>query len=108
MTSVKQANESYEYGGHDYETVAVSQTDQVLGGVGAKGDFLTRLILNNITVATADVTLTDGATAIVIQTGASAPLGPVVVEIGARAVTGPWKVTTGAGVTVVAVGQFSA
>lgn len=105
--SVKQANESYEYGGHDYELVAASQTNQVLGGVGAKGDFLTRLILNNITVATADVTLTDGTTAIVIQTGASAQLGPVVVEIGARALAGPWKLTTGAGVTAIAVGQFS-
>lgn len=58
-----------QIGGTDYETVAASQTAQVLGGVGAKGDFLSRLILNNITVATADVTLIDGATSIVLQTG---------------------------------------
>jgi len=106
--SQKQSNTPVEIGGSDYETVAVSQTDQVLGGVGAQGDFLARLILNNITVATAGVTLTDGTTAIVIQTAASAPLGPVVVEVGARAKVGPWKVTTGAGVTAIAVGQFSA
>ena len=104
----KRENTSVEVGGSDYETVAASQTDQVLGGAGAKGDFLSRIILNNITVATAGVTLTDGTTAIVIQTAASAQLGPVVVEVGARAKTGPWKLTTGAGVTAIAVGQFSA
>jgi hypothetical protein len=109
MPSVKQANESYEYGGHDYETVAVSQADQVLGGAGAKGDFLTRLIIETITPATASVTLTDGATTIVIQTAnAALAVGPRVVDIGARAVTGPWKITTGAGAAVIAVGQFSA
>jgi hypothetical protein len=107
--SVKQANKPIEIGGSDYETVAVSQADQVLGGTGAKGDFLARLIIETITAATASVTLTDGATAIVIQTAAAGlVVGPKVVEIGARAKTGPWKITTGAGATVVAVGQFSA
>lgn len=104
----KQLTQPVEIGGTDYETVAASQTAQVLGGTGAKGDFLARLILNNITVATAAVTLIDGTTSIVVQTAASAQLGPCVVEVGARAATGPWKITTGAGVTVIAVGQFSA
>lgn len=95
-------------GGEDYEMVAASQTGQVLGGVGAKGDFIARLIINTITVATASVTLTDGSTAIVIQTAASALLGPQSLELGMRAQTGPWKITTGAGATVIAIGQFSA
>lgn len=105
--SIKQINQPVEIGGSDYETVAASQTAQVLGTAGAKGDFLSRLVLNNITVATASVTLIDGATSIVVQTAASAQLGPCVVELGLRAQTGPWKITTGAGVTLIAVGQFS-
>ena len=104
---MKQTLTPVEVGGSEYETVAVSQTDQVLGTAGAKGDFLARLVLNVITVASAGVTITDGTTAIVIQTAASAVLGAQTVEIGIRAKTGPWKVTTGAGVTAIAVGQFS-
>jgi len=106
--SIKQLNRPVEVGGSDYETVAASQTAQVLGGVGAKGDFLARLVINTIATATASVTLFDGATSIVVQAAASAQLGPRSVEIGARAKTGPWKVTTGAGATVIAIGQFSA
>lgn len=95
-------------GGFDYEVVAAGATDQVLGTAGAKNDFLARLIINTITPATADITITDGATAIVIQTGAAGlAVGAKTVEIGARAKTGPWKITTGAGVTAIAVGQFS-
>lgn len=106
--SIKQLTQPVEVGGTDYETVAVSQTAQVLGTAGAKGDFLARLIIETITAATASVTLIDGSTSIVIQTGAAGlVVGPHVVEIGARAVTGPWKITTGAGATVIAVGQFS-
>lgn len=104
----KRLTSPVEVGGSEYETVAATQTDQILGTAGAKGDFLARLIINTITVATAGVTITDGTTAIVIQTAASAILGPQTVELGIRAQTGPWKVTTGAGATVVAVGQFSA
>lgn len=97
-----------EIGGTDYETIAAGQAAQVLGAVGAMGDYLARLILNVTTVGTADVTITDGATAIVIQTGgAGLQTGARVVELGMRAKTGPWKVTTGAGVTAIAVGQFS-
>ena len=93
---------------YQYETVAVSQTGQVLGGTGATGDYVQRLIINTITVATAGVTLIDGSTSIVIQTAASGVIGVQSVEIGVASVTGAWKITTGAGATVVAVGIFSA
>lgn len=107
--ATKQTNMPVEIGGSEYETVAVSQTDQVLGGVGAKGDFLAALIIETIAAPTASVTLTDGTTAIVIQTAnAALAVGPKRIEIGARAKTGPWKISTGAGATVIAVGQFSA
>jgi len=104
---MKKALVPVEVGGSEYETIAASQTDYVLGTAGAVGDFLARLVLNVITVAQAGVTITDGTTAIVIQTAASARLGAQTVELGLRAKTGPWKVTTGSGVTAIAVGQFS-
>ena len=93
---------------YQYETVAVSQTAQVLGGTGAIGDYVHRLIINVITVASAGVTLIDGSTSIVISTAASAVLGPSSLELNMRSDTGPWKITTGAGAAVVAVGIFSA
>ena len=52
--------------GYQYETVAASQTAQVLGGSGAAGDYLHRLIVTVNTAATSTVTLTDGVTAIPI------------------------------------------
>lgn len=93
---------------YQYEAVAASQTDQVLGGTGAAGDYVHRLVINVITVASAGVTLTDGAAAIVLSTATSAVLGPISLELNMAAVTGPWMITTGAGATVVAVGIFSA
>ena len=99
-------NSPYRY---QYETVAVSQTAQVLGGTGAVGDYLHRLIISNVTVATASVTLLDGATSIVIQTGgATLVAGVQSVECNMISASGAWKVTTGAGATVIGVGIFSA
>ena len=54
-----------------YETVAASQTGQVLGGTGATGDYLHRLIISIVTAVTGTVTLIDGSTSIVLSTGAA-------------------------------------
>jgi hypothetical protein len=94
----------YEY---PYETVAVSQTGQVLGGTGATGDYLHRLIISVATAATSTVTLLDGATSIVIMAATTA-IGTYSVELNMRSVSGAWSVTTGAGASVIAVGKFSA
>jgi hypothetical protein len=96
-------NYPYEY---QYETVAASQTTQVLGGTGGV-DYLHRLIISVATSATSTVTLLDGATSIVIM-AANTPIGTYSIEMNMRAATGPWKITTGAGVTVIGVGRFSA
>ena len=94
---------------YPYETVAASQTAQVLGGTGATGDYLHRLIISIVTAATGDVTVKDGSTSIVIVTGAATlPLGIFSVEMNMRSANGAWAITTGAGVTVIAVGKFSA
>ena len=98
---------SYPYG-YAYETVAVSQTDQVLGTAGAKGDIIQRIVVNVITAATATLTITDGSTAIVVATGGATVLpGSYSMELGVAAQTGPWKVTTGAGCTALCIGIFS-
>ena len=90
-----------------YETIAASQTAQVLGTTGAKGDYLHRLIITVTTAATSTVTLIDNATSIVI-TAANTPIGVYSVEFNAASVSGAWKVTTGAGASVIAVGIFTA
>lgn len=88
-----------------YETVAASQTAQVLGVTGALGDYIEKLVISVATSATSTVTLLDNATSIVI-TAANTPIGVYVVPLGIRSSSGPWKVTTGAGATVIAVGEF--
>ena len=94
---------------YQYETVAASQTGQVLGTTGAVGDYLHRLIISNVTAATASVTILDGSTSIVIQTGAATvPLGIFSIALNMASASGAWKVTTGAGATVIGVGIFSA
>lgn len=90
-----------------YETIAASQTAQVLGGTGATGDYLHRLIITVSTAATSTVTLLDNSTSIVI-TAANTPIGVYSVEVNAASASGAWKITTGAGASVVAVGIFSA
>ena len=99
---------SYPYR-YQYETVAASQTAQVLGGTGAVGDYLHSVIISNVTAASASVTLLDGSTSIVIQTGAATlPLGVFSINLNLASASGAWKVTTGAGATVIGVGIFSA
>lgn len=90
----------------DYETVAVSQSEQVLGPVGGAGDILERVIVSVATAATGTVSLKDGSGSAIVITAANTPIGVYSVTIGARSTGGAWKVTTGAGATVLAVGKF--
>lgn len=93
---------------YQYETVAASQTAQVLGGTGAIGDYLHRIIITTNTAATATVTLLDGATSIPLHSAGGPSGGAETVELNIASVSGAWKVTTGAGCTVIGVGIFSA
>jgi hypothetical protein len=90
-----------------YETVATGQTGQVLGGTGAIGDYVHRLIVNVSTAATSTVALLDGATSISIMS-ANTAIGTYSIELNMRSASGAWSVTTGAGASVIAVGRFSA
>ena len=93
---------------YQYETVAASQTAQVLGGTGAIGDYLHRIIITTNTAATATVTLLDGATSIPLHSAGGPSGGAETIELNIASVSGAWKVTTGAGCTVIGVGIFSA
>lgn len=94
--------------GYQYETVAASQTAQVLGTAGKAGDYLHRLIVTVNTAATSTVSITDGVVTIpIVPAVVGSGVGVINVEINAASLVSGWKVTTGAGVTVMAVGQFS-
>jgi hypothetical protein len=93
----------------DYEAVAASQTKQIMGGVGRLGDMLERLLITVATAATSTVAVCDGNGDDIAVVAANTPVGCYSVNIGAacrNATTPGWKVTTGAGVSVVAIGRF--
>ena len=84
----------------DYESVAASQTAQVLGATGAAGDFLDRVI---ITASTGTITILDGVVAVLVI-----PIGALGVwKIGLKSLTGTWNVTTAAATSCTCVGQFT-
>ena len=91
---------------YPYETVAASQTAQVLGGAGAAGDYLHRIVVTVTATGTSTLSVIDGSTTILTM-AANTPVGVYSLELGLAAATGPWKITTGAGATVLAVGLFT-
>jgi len=97
------------FGPGEYETVAASQTDQVLGSTGAAGDYLDKLVITVSTAASAAVSIKDGTGAAIpiIPNSPGGGVGVYVVPLGIKSADAGWKVTTGAGSTVVAVGLFT-
>jgi hypothetical protein len=98
---------------YQYEHVAASQSAQVLGGTGAVGDYLHRIIITVATAATAAVQIVDGTgagilTHTILPNSPGGGIGVYNVEINAISANGAWKITTGAGSEVMAVGIFSA
>jgi hypothetical protein len=96
-----------------YEHVAVSQTAQVLGGTGAVGDYLHRIVCTVSTAATSLVQIVDGTgtgilTHTVLPNNVGGGVGVYNIEMNVVSANGAWKITTGAGVEVMAVGIFSA
>lgn len=96
----------------DYETVAASQTAQVLGATGAAGDFLAALLIVPATTSPGAVSIKDGSsgTTITVFTGGSSSVSnlvPFPIPLGLTALSDGWRVTTGANVSVVAIGDFT-
>ncbi|MFK0687987.1 hypothetical protein ACFX5Q_07250 [Mesorhizobium sp. IMUNJ 23033] len=93
----------------EFETVAASQTDQVMGTTGAIGDVLASLVCVVATAATAQVQIKDGAgSAItVLPNSPGGGVGTYTLLLNLRSLAGAWKVTTAAGVSVIATGNFT-
>jgi hypothetical protein len=97
--------------GTSYETVAASQTDQVMGSTGATGDLLAGVLVTPATLGPGAVSIKDGSgAAIIIFTGGASSVSnlvPFFIPFGGSSVTGAWKITTGANVSAIGVGRFT-
>lgn len=95
----------------EYEDVAASQTAQVLGETGNRGDYISHLIVMPATTSPGAVALLDGGTSTTIFAGGATSVSnlvPFTVFLGCDSKNdGGWKVTTGANVSVRAVGDFT-
>lgn len=96
----------YLNGENEYETVAASQTAQVMGVTGGIGDYLSHLIIVPTSGAPGTVALIDGSTTLLTITP-PASSQPFTLPVGATSKNGAWKITTGANVTCMAVGDFA-
>ena len=93
----------------DYETVAASAPDQVMGATGAAGDYLSHVLIQPATTSPGNVIIKDGTTTIYTFPGGASSvttLIPFAVPLGLTAVTG-FKITTGTNVSAVGVGDFT-
>lgn len=100
------------FGAGEYETVAASATDQILGATGAVGDYLSGILITPTTTAAGSVSIKDGngSSIPIFNTGTLSNLVPFFVPLGmvtVNATTPGWKVTTGTNVTVIGIGNFT-
>ncbi len=96
----------------EYETIAASQTNQVMGATGAYGDYLAALLVVPATTSPGAITIKDGSggSAITVFTGGTSSVSnlvPFPIPLGLLATSNGWRVTTGANVSVVAIGNFT-
>lgn len=94
-----------------YNTVAASVAAQVLGNTGAAGDYLGELLVVPASTSPGPISIQDGSgTTITVFAGGSnsiSNLVPFGIPLGVKSKSGAWKVTTGAGLSVVATGNFT-
>lgn len=101
--------------GDEYEAVAASQSLQILGATGGTGDYLGKLIVTPTSTAPGAVSIQDGtstANLITVFAASTAAVNlvdqkPFEIPLGIKSTTGAWRVTTGASVTVLAIGYFT-
>ena len=97
---------------YQYEHIAASASAQVLGSTGAIGDYIHRLVCTVTTALTSTVQVVDGTgagilTHTVLPAAVGGGIGVYNIELNAVSANGAWKITTGAGVEVMAVGIFT-
>lgn len=94
-----------------HKEVIASQTAAVLGATGAIGDYLAYVTVFPGTAGCGVVTILDAAATVGTFAGggvtALPSLVPFTIQIGAFCTGAGWKITTGANVTVTAVGKFT-
>ncbi len=97
-------------GAGEYETVAASQTAQVLGATGGTGDWLSHVVCFPTTTSPGVVTILDNATQWGSFPGGASSVSnliPFTIPVNSVSVSGAWKITTGANISCVAVGNFT-
>lgn len=96
---------------NQYETVAASQTSQIMGTAGAKGDYIEGLLVVPASTSPGAVTLIDGTTSITVFAGGASSLTtliPFYIPLGINSVgANGWSITTGASLSLIAMGKFS-
>lgn len=96
---------------NEYEDVAASQTAQPIGADGAgAGQHISHLVVMPATTSPGAVALLDGDASTTIFAGGAdsvSNLVPFTVFLGCDSKNGQWKITTGANVSVRAVGDFN-
>lgn len=96
--------------GYEYETVAASQTAQALGATGATGDLINGILVIPASTSPGNVILLDNATSITVFAGGASSVSnlvPFFIPLGIKSVSGAWKITTGASVSCIGVGDFT-
>ena len=101
--------------GRTYNTIAASQTSQILsstngGTTGTAGDYLSHCVIVPATTSPGNVIIYDNATAIYTFTGGTSSVTTLIswpVPVGAISTSGGWKVTTGANVSAFCSGKFT-
>lgn len=98
------------FGAGEYETVAASATAQVLGATGATGDYISGVLVVPATTSPGNVLLLDNATSITVFAGGASSVSnlvPFFIPLGMISVSGAWKITTGANVSCIGIGNFT-
>lgn len=94
-----------------YVAVAASATATVLqSSAGATGDYISGILVIPATTSPGNVLLLDNATSMTVFAGGASSVSnlvPFFVPLGAVSRSGAWKITTGANVSIIAIGKFS-
>lgn len=96
---------------NEYEDVAAGQTAQVIGAGGTgPGQHISHIIVIPATTSPGAIALLDDSTSTTVFAGGAnsvSNLVPFTIFLGCDSKNGPWKITTGANVSVRAVGDFN-
>lgn len=94
--------------GRQYELVAAGQVAQVMGANGAIGDTIDSIWIFPTGLTPGTVSVLDNAIVVWTMAGVTLnSLAPIFVPLNMRSVSGAWKITTPAGATVTATGQWN-